>query len=57
MTAEESLAYGRALPLIADVLQDQSREDSTLAAIYLLGLYEVCLVSALSPFLFKGCRS
>jgi hypothetical protein len=57
MTTEGSLAYGRALPLIADVLQNQSREDSTLAAIFLLGLYEVCLFSALSPFLFKECRS
>jgi hypothetical protein len=57
MSAEGSLAYGRVLPLIVDVMQDQSGEESTLATIYLLGLYEVYLFSALFPFLFKGCRS
>lgn len=43
MVAEGTLAYGRALPLLAEVLQSQPREDSTLVATLLLGMFEVRL--------------
>jgi hypothetical protein len=41
MVTEASLAYGRALLLLAGVSEDCAISDSVLAAVYLLGLYEV----------------
>ena len=43
MVTEASLAYSPALPLLADILQDDAKrlEDSTLATTVLLGLCEV----------------
>jgi hypothetical protein len=41
MVMEASLAYGRALLLLAQVSEDRAINDSVLAAVYLLGLYEV----------------
>jgi hypothetical protein len=41
MVVEGRLAYGRALLLLAEVSEDCAISDSVLAAVYLLGLYEV----------------
>lgn len=38
---EAGLAYGRALLLLAEVSEDRAINESVLAAVYLLGLYEV----------------
>jgi hypothetical protein len=47
LAREGSLAYSRALLLLAQVSEDDAMSDSALATVYLLGLYEV---STLVPF-------
>jgi len=44
MGNEGDLAYGRALPLLAEALACEATEDSTLAATLLFGMYEVSLI-------------
>jgi hypothetical protein len=48
LVREGSLAYSRALLLLAEVSEDDAMSDSVLATVYLLGLYEV---SALTPLI------
>jgi hypothetical protein len=55
MIAEGSLAHGRALPLIADVMQDQSREEylgCSLSAWLVRGI----LIFSPIPFLIQGMQ-
>lgn len=49
MVREASLAYGRALLLLAEISENCAISDAVFASMYLLGLYEVCYITPLYP--------